>query len=59
MKPGPVFSGEVNIFKAEFSKMDYPTVPLFGFLIVETPQSDTEELDWILNSDLREFAVSL
>jgi len=41
------------------SKMNYPTFPLFGFLIVETPQSDTEELDWILNSDLREFAVNL
>jgi hypothetical protein len=58
MKPGPVFSGQVNISKAELSKMDYPTFPLFGFLIVETPQSDTEELDWILNSDLREFAVN-
>jgi hypothetical protein len=42
----------------QLSKMDYPTFPLFGFLIVETPQSDTEELDWILNSDLREFAVN-
>jgi len=38
------------------SKIDYAGAPVFGFLIVETPRSNTEELDWILNSDLREFA---
>jgi hypothetical protein len=38
------------------TKMDYTTFPIFGFLFVETPQSNREELDWILNSDLREFA---
>ena len=37
------------------SKTDYAGAPIFGFLIVETPRSNTEELDWILNSDLREF----
>ncbi len=39
------------------TKIDYSGAPVFGFLIVETPRSNTEELDWILNSDLREFAV--
>ena len=39
------------------SKIDYADAPVFGFLIVETPRSNTEELDWILNSDLREFSV--
>ncbi len=39
------------------TKIVYSGAPVFGFLIVETPRSNTEELDWILNSDLREFAV--
>ena len=38
------------------SKIEYAGAPVFGFLTVETPRSNTEELDWILNSDLREFA---
>jgi hypothetical protein len=38
------------------TKIDYSDAPVFGFLVVETSRSNTEELDWILNSDLREFA---
>ena len=38
------------------TKIDYSGAPVFGFLVVETPRSNTEDLDWILNSDLREFA---
>ena len=32
--------------------------PLFGFIFTETPADDLSELNWILHSDLREFAVA-
>ena len=37
------------------AKMDFTAFPLFGFLFVETAPGARAELEWILNSDLREF----
>ena len=37
------------------SRMDFREFPLFGFLFLETADSSSGELDWILCSDLREF----
>ena len=37
------------------SRMNFREFPLFGFLFLETTNSSSGELDWILRSDLREF----
>ena len=37
------------------ARMDYRRFPLFGFLFVETPDSDPGETDWVLRAKLREF----
>jgi hypothetical protein len=37
------------------SKMDFKSFPLFGFLFTETAPEARAELEWILDSDLREF----
>ena len=37
------------------SRLNFREFPLFGFLFLETANSSSDELDWILRSDLREF----
>ena len=37
------------------SRMNFREFPLFGFLFLETSNSSSGELDWILHSDLQEF----
>lgn len=37
------------------SRLDFRTYPLFGFLFLETLQENADELDWVLQSNLREF----
>jgi len=39
----------------ELRKIDYKTYPVFGFVFTETSEKNRSELDWILQSDLREF----
>ena len=39
----------------ELRKTDYKTYPVFGFLFTETGEENRRELEYILNSDLREF----
>lgn len=39
----------------EIRKTDHKAFPLFGFLFLQTRAEDSEELEWILKSDLKEF----
>lgn len=39
----------------ELRKTDYKTYPVFGFLFTETGKENRRELEYILNSDLKEF----
>jgi carbamoylphosphate synthase large subunit len=41
----------------ELRKIDYRQHPVFGFLFTETSPDHLNELDYILNSDLREFVT--
>ncbi len=39
----------------QLRKVDYTKYPVFGFLFVQTREENSRELEYILNSDLREF----
>jgi len=39
----------------EFRKIDYKKYNVFGFLYTESGDEERSILEWILNSDLREF----
>lgn len=39
----------------EFRKIDHKKYNVFGFIFIETDESDMSELNWILHSDLKEF----
>ena len=39
----------------ELRKIDYTRYPVFGFLFAETKEENFDELEYILNSDLKEF----
>ncbi len=39
----------------EFREIDYKKYNVFGFAYTETGEKERSELEWILNSDLREF----
>ncbi len=39
----------------EFRKIDHKIYNVFGFIFIETDDSDISELNWILNSDLKDF----
>ncbi len=39
----------------ELRKTDYKTYPVFGFLFTKTREENSHELEYILNSNLREF----
>ncbi len=39
----------------ELRKLDHKEYPVFGFLFMETSAENTQELDWILKTDLRKF----
>jgi len=41
----------------ELRKLDFTKHPAFGFVFVETPESEASELDAILHSTLREFVT--
>ncbi|MFW5950760.1 MAG: ATP-grasp domain-containing protein [Gemmatimonadota bacterium] len=41
----------------ELRRIDFTRRPLFGFVFLETPDEAAAELDWILRSDLSEFAT--
>lgn len=39
----------------ELRKIEFTSYPVFGFLFVETRKENFQEIEYILNSDLREF----
>ncbi|NVO18650.1 MAG: ATP-grasp domain-containing protein [Bacteroidetes bacterium] len=41
----------------ELRKVDHTAFPLFGFLFIETNETNTQELEWILKDNLREFVA--
>ncbi len=59
-----ILSFAIDDLARRFSKplairpVDHTRHPLFGFIFTETPANDLSELEWILHSDLREFAVA-